>query len=519
MKYPFTWKLEDNRYVAYFKNEDSGELTKAAWAPLPGSQFAFLRSKPIFEVCYGGGRGFGKTDCLIADWASDVGKGFGAEYKGILFRKTYKQLGEVIDKTLDMFPKMFPKAKWNGSDYKWTMPGGEKLLLRYIERTSDYINYHGHQYQWIGWEELATWVDPEAYLGMISLCRTNNPNIRRRVRATTNPYGPGHAWVKERFGFPPNSGKISTGVTHYKFINQVTGKEEELSRTGIQGHLIENFVMLHATPDYIKILEESCNNDAQLKAWKDGDWNVVAGGMFNDLWDPKEHVIIDLIDHIPESWRIDRSFDWGSSAPFSVGWWAESDGSDLRLADGRCYSTVRGDLFRIAEWYGWNGKPNKGLHMLAKDISQGIVERELAWGIYGRVKPGPADSSIFDVENGVSIAHDMVRPVLVGGQIYDGIDWYRADKRSGSRKQGWELMRRYFKSAIRTGLPREAPGLFICERCKQFIRTVPMLQRDLDKDPDEVAEGQEDHIADEVRYRVRFEGKRASGGSVDGMPS
>ena len=154
--------------------------------------------------------------------------------------------------------------------------------------------------------------------------------------------------------------------------------------------------------------------------------------MFDDVWDPKIHIVPRF--EIPVDWRIDRSFDWGSSRPFSVGWWAESNGSDVRMPDGSWRSTVRGDLFRIGEWYGWNKKPNEGLKMLAVEIAKGIVEREIKMGIRNRCKPGPADSSIFVAENGSCIGDDMEKSVrLDDGTVHKGVYFARADKSPGSR--------------------------------------------------------------------------------------
>jgi len=228
--------------------------------------------------------------------------------------------------------------------------------------------------------------------------------------------------------------------------------------------------------------------------------------MFGDVWKPRIHIVPRFA--IPETWRIDRSFDWGSSKPFSVGWWATSDGSDVRMPDGTWRSTVRGDLFRVAEWYGWTGKPNEGLKMLASDIAKGIVEREVRWGWRdqgrSRVHAGVADSSIFDTENGNCIAVDMARKVrLADGREYKGVQWLKADKRPGSRKNGWEQMRMAFQNAVKpVDGPRERPGLFIFDACQQFVRTVPSLPRD-EKDMDDIDTDAEDHIADETRYRVR----------------
>lgn len=483
---------------------------RPVWWPQPGSQLFFLTC-PLFECLFEGTRGPGKTDALLMDFFQDVGKGYGPDWRGILFRQTYPQLQDVIAKTKKWFPQLCPAARYNEALHQWVFPDGEMLLLRQFKRDDDYWNYHGHEYPWQGWEELCNWPTYVGYKRMMSTCRSSNPRVAiiARVRATTNPYGPGHNWVKHRWRLPGS---------RYIPITDSLDEDGRLEppRIAIHGNIWENKILLEADPGYIDRIRASARNAAELKAWLYGSWDIVAGGMFDDVWDPKINVVPAFV--IPHTWRIDRSFDWGSSKPFSVGWWAESDGSDLMLPGGRVMSTVRGDLFRIYEWYGWNGKPNEGLRMLATDIARGIVEREKRWGILGRVKAGPADTSIFDTENGVCIATDMAKKVrLDDGKEYQGVSWTRADKRPGSRKTGWEAMRKMLAQARRPKAgPRELPGLFITDRCQHWINIVPVLPRD-EKDTDDLDTEAEDHIADETRYRVRMVGARAESGRTSGM--
>lgn len=466
------------------------------WAPQAGSQVIFMTS-PIFETLYEGTRGPGKTDALLADFCQHVGQGFGAAWRGILFRSTYKQLSDVVAKSKDWFKLWFPGAKFNEGDYVWTFPDGEQLLLRYMAKPQDYDNYHGHAYPWIGWEELTNWATSEMYLKMFSCCRSPVPGMPRKVRATTNPYGKGHNWIKNRFQLPQMRGKI-------------IHTPGEPDRVAIHGNIIENRILLDNDPEYITRIRASASNPAQIQAWLEGSWDITSGGMFDDLWDSSKHVVPAFT--VPRSWVIDRSFDWGSSKPFSVGWWAESDGTDLTFPDGRKMRTVRGDLFRIAEWYGCKkGAENEGLRMLAVDIAEGIKIREIGMGLAGRVKPGPADSSIFDEENGSCIANDMKKK---------GVKWERADKGPGSRKQGWEQIRKRLAGSLNLDAegnviegPREKPGVFIVgERCAGFMRTVPSIPRD-ETNPDDVDTDVEDHVADEVRYRIRFTRKVITQGS------
>lgn len=480
---------------------------QADWAPQPGSQVAFLKC-PTYETLYEGTRGPGKTDTLLMDFVQHVGAerrnengvqqaGFGEAWRGILFRRTYPELRDVIDKSQAWFKRFVPAAAYNAGEHYWTWPTGERLFFRHFAKEADYWSYHGHAYPWLGWEELTTWPDDKGYRKMQSTNRGTKPGMPRKLRATTNPYGVGHNWVKLRFRLPMGVGLVAGPlITDSRDL----GGELEPPRRAIHGELQENQILLQADPTYISKLRAAARSPAELRAWLYGDWNIVAGGMFDDLWNPRVHVLPRLpFGLLPETWRLDRSYDYGSSKPFSVGWWAQSNGERLAY-NGRVYGPVRGDLIRIAEWYGWNGVPNEGVRMSARDVAIGIKERESDWGLRNklgsRVHPGPADDSIFnDYEPDKSYAGDMQR---------EGIRWERADKGKGSRVQGWNQIRKLLQGALPVdGLPRENPGLFVLDRNEQFIRTVPVLPRDVDKDPDDVDTEAEDHVGDEVRYRVR----------------
>lgn len=493
------------------------------WKPMQGSQEAFLSATPIFEVLFEGTRGGGKTDSLLMSYAMHVGKGYGAAWKGILFRQTYKQLTDVISKTKKWIPQIWPDAKFNHSEHTWTWPTGEQLLLRQFAKDHDYDNYHGHEYPWIGWEELCNWHSDSGYKRMFSTCRSSTKGMPRMVRATTNPYGPGHNWVKQRF--KPNT------------LNMVVRKDildddglKEPSRLSIHSHIDENIALLEADPDYKQKIAASARNEAEKRAWLEGSWDIVAGGMFDDVWEPRYNMLPRF--ELPESWKIVRAFDWGASKPFSVGWWAISDGSDVQYPDGKWRSTVRGDAIRVREWYGCKpNKPNVGIDILASEISEGIVKRELEWGWrrqsdnWCRVRAGVADSQIFAAENGNCIATDMkVRVRMDDGFKYPGIIWNPADKRPGSRATGWTQMRQRLKNAhpntklVNNELrvyPREKPGLFVFQDCTSFIETIPVLPRDEDN-MDDIDTDAEDHIADETRYLIRWLATPGSSGTTAG---
>lgn len=508
-KQKFIWKLDENGVYAAFSSRGN----RITWAPQDGSQSYFLQCNDP-EVLYEGTRGPGKTDALLMDFARDVGKGWGADWQGIIFRRTYPELQDIITKSKKWFPLLYPGAKYNESKSFWQFPDGERLSFRQFNKESDYWKYHGHAYPWIGWEELTTWPDANGFKKMFSCNRSTRAGIPKRIRATTNPYGIGHNWVKARYQLPIAPGK-AVGPLISDSRDEAGNLEPK--RRAIHGVLDENKILLSVDPEYKSKLIAAARNKAELAAWLHGSWDIVAGGMFDDIWyEHKNRIVVEPFE-VPSSWRIERAFDWGSSHPFSVGWYAVSDGTDLTFRNGDTVSTVRGDKFRIAEWYGWTGTPNEGLKLTAKQIAQGIVERELKWGLHGRVQPGPADSSIFDEENGNCIANDMKEVVTINGRQYPGVKWKKADKSPGSRKQGWEQIRKMMLATARPekGM-RESPGLFVVGKSNpQFLRTIPSLPRD-DKDLDDVDTDAEDHLGDELRYECRFELKQASQATTTG---
>lgn len=483
------------------------QYVDVVWRPQAGSQVAFL-SCPIFETLYEGTRGGGKTDCLLMDFAKECGRGYGSAWRGILFRKTYKQLGDVIAKSKKWFPRIFGKnCSFNNTDSTWNWRTGEMLLLRHFNRDDDYENYHGHEYPWLGLEELTNWAVPTVLTKMISTVRSPHPGLPMRVRATTNPYGPGHGWVKRRYD-------LHKAIRDRRIQRNLVDEDGNSmpDRMSIHSDIRENKILLNADPMYMDKLRASCRSEAERKAWLEGSWDIVAGGMFDDLWQTPIHNLLPF--DVPSSWKVKPAMDWGSTHPFSLGWWGVSDGSDFRTRAGLVRSTVRGDIFRLREWYGCKeNEVNVGLKMSAGQVAKGMIERQLLWKLHERTVKGIADGAIIQIANGRSVQREMEDPIrLDNGKEYPGIKWKLSDKSSGSRILGWQAIRQYLENAVppKSGNPREKPGLFVVgPYCGEFLRTVLSLPRDPDN-MDDVDSDAEDHCGDETRYFV-YEQPKATG--------
>lgn len=510
--------------------------TNVVWEPIPGSSQELALDTRAHHTLYHGARGPGKTVTQLMRFRKNVGKGYGAFWRGVIFDKEYKNLSDLVAQSKRFFSKFNDGAKFleSASEYKWVWPTGEELLFRHVKKESDYDAFHGHEYPFIGWNELTKHASGALYFKMMSCNRSsfvpalhtprkighNNgpplenedgsfvydthdgkplPEMPLEVFSTTNPSGPGHGWVKRIFiDCGPGVQRRETLV-----FNPRTQQEEIVikKQVAIFGSWREN---IYLSPEYIAELMAITDENLK-KAWLEGDWDIVAGGAFDDVWRKKVHVKRRF--KIPATWKVDRSMDWGSSHPFSIGWWAEANGEEAIIihADGtrERFCPRPGSLIQFHEWYGTKEiGTNVGLKMSAPKLADGIIEREIDllqqdW-IVNQPSGGPADNQIRDVREADvdTIELKMAKK---------GVRWCESDKSPGSRRNGMQLMRDRFEAAV-TG---EGPAIYFMEHCVGSISTIPVLPRDEEK-IDDVDTSAEDHPYDMTRYRVLKGSNRAA---------
>ena len=436
------------------------------WKPQP-KQYAFM-ARPEFECLYGGSAGGGKSDALVNEALRQVDIPY---YKGLILRKTFPQLNELIDKSLLIYPRAYPGAKYNSTLHTWTFPSGARIRFGSLNHSNDKYNYQGQAFDYIAFDELTQFAFDE-YMYLISRCRPNGPGTRCYVRATANPGGIGHGWVKDRFitAAPP-----MTPITEEVSVKDNNNETVTIKRSRIfvPATVFDNQELLTNDPNYIATL--GMLPEAEKKALLYGDWDSFSGQVFNE-WrnDPKHyddrkwtHVVNPF--PIPDTWPIYRGMDWGYAKPFSVGWYA--------VAPGGC-------LYRIRELYGCTGEPNVGVKWTPEKCAETIYEIEHEDpNLRGRYIYGVADSAIFASDSGVPIVEAFERT---------GIFF---DKASKMRIDG-KMMCHYYLAFDIMG-----DSMFhVFNTCKHFIRCIPALVYDETNVEDVDSKHQEDHNYDEWRY-------------------
>jgi hypothetical protein len=428
---------------------------------------------------FGGARGGGKSDYLLGDFLQDVG--IGAWWRGIMFRRSYPELEELITRAKEIYIPL--GAVYKVADKTFVFPTGATLKMRHVETEADADNYQGHQYTWIGWDELTNWANLNAYKKIKACLRSAHPVPYKRIRCSANPGGIGHHVVKDYF--------IDPAPTGMELIENMDEDGRITTRMFIPSKVKDNKILLANDPGYIARLRE-IGSPELVKAWLDGDWNVITGAYFPEFSSDK-HVIEPF--EIPHHWLKFRSADWGSASPFCILWHAVSDG--YQAPNGPYIPS--GAIVTYREWYGSNGKPNQGVRMNGTAVGHGIKEREQ----HDKITYGVIDPAAYNSDSGPCIAERMA---------VAGVFFRKADNQ---RIAGWDAVRdRLCGVDDRAGIghnggpPLEesqlygyvgTPMWYCFKTCTHLIRTLPAMQHDL-TNPEDVDSKGEDHAPDALRY-------------------
>jgi len=441
-----------------------------AWEPTP-KQYEFLTAGED-ETLYGGAAGGGKSDALVIDAS---GQSYGAteypKYRAVLFRRTFDELSELIDRSRLYYSKIFPSAKYNESKHEWEWPSGAKVIFRYCRREEDILAHWGREYQYVGWDELTQHPTMKPYEFMQTRTRSTDTTLPCLIRATCNPNGPGHTWVKRHFRVSP-LGDPNCFMEEVLFPD---GHKEKFWRSFIPAKLTDNPYLMKDRRYMARLLRLP---DRLKKALLEGRWDLTEGQFFNQF-DYKIHVVKPF--RIPIDWPRWRALDWGYRRPYSVGYYTMDPDS--------------GKIFRYREVYGYGGEANVGSMETAGEVAKKLLKiegPERSQGI--KFKRNPADRSIW-IEQG----HGKEISI---GEIFakNGVRWMPASQGPRSVASRCALMQQLLADQL----------FFVFDTCEHWIRTVPELQVDED-DPEVYDTDMEDHAADETGYslvsRHQAEGK------------
>jgi hypothetical protein len=429
--------------------------------PNPGPQTEFLAA-PEQEVLYGGAAGGGKSYALLADPMRYFDN---KNFNGLILRRTNDELRELIWKSQEIYPRAFPGAKWGEKKSQWTFPSGARLWMTYLERDEDVLRYQGQAFSYIGFDELTQHPTPFVWNYMRSRLRTTDATLPVFMRATTNPGGPGHAWVKKMFIDPAPIGSPfpATDLDTGEALRYPVGHEKEgqplFSRRFIPAKLADNPYLSREGMYEANLLSLP---EMQRRQLLEGDWTIAEGAAF-----PEFRVSSHVLDpyEIPPDWRRFRSCDFGYSSYSAVHWFAIDPAFETLV----CYREL------------YVSK------MTARELARNILQKERGESL----QYGILDSSCWHTrgQTGPSIAEEM---------ISEGCKWRPSDRSAGARVAGRNRLHELLKINDESG----KPGIVFFNHCRQIIADLQVIPNDPKGTDDIDPRYASDHAYDSIRYAV-----------------
>ena len=398
-------------------------------------------------------------------------------------RRKATTLRETLQRARRIFPTIDPGATYNSTERTWTFRCGYIYEFGHCKDLDDWENYMSREFTIICWDEL-TQFEEEQFDQISTRIRSPDPVLRffLKNRAMSNPMMKQEEgitvndpfWVRRRFVDPCRSGNK---LLKTKFTLP-DGTEDYTTSIYLPATIDDN-------PDKV-FVEQYKRKLASAKphirqALLFGNWYVVAGSFFADVWNPSLHICRPFLP--PPHWKFFRSMDWGYKKPGTVGWYAMDPEETL---------------FKIKEL----NFQLKTAAWVAKEVRR--VERAL--GFWDKVRDrskliGPADTQIWEQRG------DVGKSKAEEFESF-GISWVPADKRSRQRNA-----ERITERLADHNHGMTTPGLVVFETCTRVIETLPVIPASKNN-PEEPADGGDDHWLDELGYACAF----ASHG-LDGIPS
>ena len=431
------------------------------FTPNPGPQTEFLASSER-EVLFGGAAGGGKSIGLLADPMRYFGV---PAFNGLLLRRTNDELRELVWKSQELYPKAYPGAKWQEKKSQWTFPSGARLWMTYLERDDDVLRYQGQAFSYIAFDEITQHSTPFAWNYMRSRLRTTDPDLPLHMRATTNPGGPGHAWVKRMFIDPAPAGQAfdATDLETGKVLTYPDGHEKAgqglFKRRFIPSKLSDN---PYLSDDGVYEANLLSLPEMQRRQLLEGDWSIAEGAAFPEF--RVTHHTVDPFD-IPTDWKRFRSCDYGYSSYSAVHWFAIDPSFET--------------LYVYRELY-------VSKHT-GRDLAKAVMLAEAG----DKVPYGILDSSCWHNRGqiGPSIAEEM---------IAEGCRWRPSDRSAGARVAG----KNRFHELLKIDEVTEKPGIIFFNNCRQIIADLPVIPSDPKGGDDIDQRYTSDHAYDSVRYGI-----------------
>ena len=396
-------------------------------------QLEFIRSTAR-ETLFGGAAGGGKSYAQLIDALL-----FAMKYpasRQLILRRTFPELKRsLIQVSLTLYPKEW--GTYGESNHLWTFRNKSLIEFGFCDSENDVTKYQSAEYDVIRFDELTHFTEFQ-FTYLLSRIRGTN-GYPKQVKASTNPGGVGHSWVKSRY------------------IDVLTPGEEKDGKLFLPAKVQDNTFLMRSDPEYVERLK--LLDARSKKALLYGRWDLFEGQYFEEF--SRDLHVVEPFE-IPSSYRRFVAFDYGLDMLACL-WFAVSP-------DGWIY------VYRELHQPG----------LIVSEAAKKILE--YSCGEEPEELYMPPDMASRQKDSGRTMAELFYE---------NGISGKAADNR---RVAGWLAVKELLKP-VSDPYGGKTPRLRIFKNCTTLIAHLPALVRDEKNGSDASSHPHEiTHICDALRY-------------------
>lgn len=425
-------------------------------------QMEFLAASE-YEVLFGGAAGGGKSYAMVIDPLRyiDVSK-----FTAIIFRRTFPELeSSIIPAAKTIY--YAAGATYHEQKKVFTFPSGATIRLGFMQHADDWSSYQGSPLCGQYFDELTNFL--EVQYTQMGIWNRSECSVHPYRRASSNPGGQGHSWVKQRFidtcpaqhdGEPRYSDLARMWWQPMKSGNTFWHKAPNgdwLTRKYIPSRVFDNEDLLQNNPHYLAQLLSL--DKSRMKAYLEGDWDVFEGQFFS-MWRRELHVVPPIRQEIPSGFAKAGVIDYGERTVLECGF-RDFEGNITTFAE--CYTEsmpptdrfnamadmlIERGLNNLDIYYDTNMDINL-TNYVGYDKTQATIAREVFRDRMGANAPNlmVVSKSTTDRRGYRVVCNEAMR---------DFLSWKQNEKGEFIRK----------------------PRHYITEDCKHLINTLPLLLHD-----------------------------------------
>lgn len=422
-----------------------------------------------FNIALLGGRGGGKTTAMNLLILRHCAQ-YGEAAKPLIVRQTYQALQRIEDELEKLFLGVFGTGvSHNRADHTFRLPNGAYVELAQITDQRSYIRHQGRETTLLCVDELTNFTT-DRYVNLLRSNLRSAAKVPLRVVVTGNPGGPLHTTVARRH---------VSGRLPWRPYEMDDG-DKWVTCPSV---FTDNPYLDHA--GYARQITAAAGNDRALsEAWLAGRWDSIQGAFFGDVWG--DHCVFpDQGWKVPsqQGWLSYLSLDWGMSAPSVVLLCARPRVRGIRGPGGRVFpvnSLLVLDEVATAD----ATDPTVGLGWPPQMLAEEVAAHCARWGVR---RKGVGDD-----------ARGLDGSTLLEQFKQFGLVLQRPVK---DRVSGWVAIKQMM-SAAKSEDP-DTPGLWVSDRCRYLLETLPVLQRS-ELRPEDCDTRGPDHGADALRYAAAY---------------